>query len=234
MWPNIEEALFRFPLLVSDADGYGAHVLHGALERYGLKYAPIPYMTAKNLCRKGLDAVIYRLDYLSNLFLKEDIEEEDIPGKAVAWAELVLLALEQAEDTNIIDFVKGHRLKFGLISPDGFTKAQTIKKPRALPTIDDVIVEADKDNPFYGMGVVFTGKMLSLTRVEAQKMVLRVGGNIPKTVNKDTDFLVVGEQDIRVVGADGMSGKMKKAQTLREIGHPIEIISEQDFLEMIK
>jgi len=43
-------------------------------------------------------------------------------------------------------------------------------------------------------------------------------------------ILVVGQQDYRIVGDDGMSGKQEKAVKLIEKGSFLEIISEDDFL----
>ncbi len=53
------------------------------------------------------------------------------------------------------------------------------------------------------------------------------------SVTKKTDILVVGQQDYRIVGADGMSSKQKKALTLLEKGHDIEILSETEFINRI-
>ncbi|HEV9939085.1 TPA: DNA polymerase III subunit epsilon, partial [Streptococcus pneumoniae] len=55
-----------------------------------------------------------------------------------------------------------------------------------------------------------------------------------KGVTKHTNILVVGEQDWRVVGTDGLSSKMKKAQTLLEKGQDIEIMTENDFIRLLE
>ena len=64
-------------------------------------------------------------------------------------------------------------------------------------------------------------------------MVKNIGGVPTDSVTKETDVLVVGQQDYRVVGADGMSNKQKKALKLLEKGHNIEILSESEFLERL-
>ncbi|VMF70904.1 Exonuclease [Streptococcus pneumoniae] len=58
--------------------------------------------------------------------------------------------------------------------------------------------------------------------------------NPEKGVTKHTNILVVGEQDWRVVGTDGLSSKMKKAQTLLEKGQDIEIMTENDFIRLLE
>ena len=53
------------------------------------------------------------------------------------------------------------------------------------------------------------------------------------SVTKQTEVLVVGQQDYRVVGDSGMSGKQKKALDLLAKGQNIEILSEAEFLSRI-
>ena len=64
-------------------------------------------------------------------------------------------------------------------------------------------------------------------------MVKNIGGVPTNSVTSDTDVLVVGQQDYRVVGADGMSSKQKKALSFLEKGHNIEILSETEFINRI-
>ena len=52
-------------------------------------------------------------------------------------------------------------------------------------------------------------------------------------MTKQTDVLVVGQQDYRVVGEDGMSEKQEKALKLLAKGQDIEILSETEFLSRI-
>ena len=60
-----------------------------------------------------------------------------------------------------------------------------------------------------------------------------VGGIPTDSVTAKTDVLVVGQQDYRVVGDSGMSGKQKKALQLLEKGKDIEILSETEFLSRV-
>ena len=44
---------------------------------------------------------------------------------------------------------------------------------------------------------------------------------------------VVGQQDYRRVGEDGMSTKQEKAMALKDAGQDIEVMSEEQFLSML-
>ena len=62
--------------------------------------------------------------------------------------------------------------------------------------------------------------MKGLSRNDAQNIVRSLGGDVVSSVSKDTSFIVSGEN---------AGSKLYKA---RELG--ITIISEQDFLNMVK
>ena len=74
---------------------------------------------------------------------------------------------------------------------------------------------------------------MDMPRADARRAVVAVGGQAPERVTKDLDYLVVGTQDLRVVGESGLSGKMKLAAHFNEKGSEIEVITEQDFMEML-
>lgn len=233
-WSEMAKVICRYPVLVSAADGYDTNVLFNALANHAIDFAPITYITAKNICRRGIDSPIYNLDWLAMKILGSEVEEADIPGMAAAWAKLVCIATQDAAEEDLIGFCQHNRIVPGTISPEGIRKSHTIAKKKSIPTPGaGVEVFPDESNPFCGAAVVFTGKLETLTRQEAQTMVVRIGGIAQDRITKDTDFLIVGEQDIRVVGIDGLSGKMKKANEMREKGIPIEILSEKDFLEIM-
>ena len=71
-------------------------------------------------------------------------------------------------------------------------------------------------------------------RFSAKSFTVNLGGHCPTTVTKDTNFLVVGDQDFRKFTDGISSSKMKKAQKLRVAGSDIELISEDDFRRMLE
>jgi DNA ligase (NAD+) len=77
------------------------------------------------------------------------------------------------------------------------------------------------------LSFLFTGKLLSFTRKDAQKMVKDQGGDTPSSITKSLNFLVVGN------GSKVISSKQKKAIKFNKKGSHIQIINESKFLEMI-
>ena len=84
---------------------------------------------------------------------------------------------------------------------------------------------------FADQSVVFTGRLASLSRKEAQELVLEHGGLIQNHVTKTTSFVVIGEEGF--VGEIVTSRKIKRAETINTEDGNIRIITESEFLEML-
>lgn len=94
-------------------------------------------------------------------------------------------------------------------------------------------IEIDKSHVFYGKSFIFTGELPTVNRKIAMEKVVSNGGILKSTVNSKLDYLVLGIQDLSIVGSDGMSTKERKAKQLISEGANIKILNEQDFLKML-
>jgi DNA ligase (NAD+) len=99
------------------------------------------------------------------------------------------------------------------------------KNIKFLEKLDKVGIEIElpetKISPkLEGKTFVFTGALKSMTRDEAKEKVRLLGGDVSSSVSKNTDYVVVGEEP---------GSKYEKAKKLG-----VKIISEKEFLEMIK
>lgn len=90
-----------------------------------------------------------------------------------------------------------------------------------------------EEHPFVGKNFVLTGDLNSMSREHATQEIVNCGGLVKSAVSKKTNFLVVGSQNISVVGEDGLSSKQEKANAIIEKGGEIKIISEEDFLSYL-
>ncbi len=236
-WPEIQSLFNKFDFAVCSAEGYSAKALFGTLSRLGVHFEPIKFCNAKAICRRSLNEVSYSLDYLCMRYYNDCVYSDEPASIAMRWADFALKGLASVDAGTLSDFLADAKISTGLMSPAEFVPSlcQRDYSKRKHSVFDPSIVQidADADNPFYGMSVVFTGKMESLKRDDARAAVIRVGGYAPDRLTQDCDYLVVGVQDLRVVGEKGMSGKMKSAEKYRAKGLPIEIINEEDFIEMI-
>lgn len=91
----------------------------------------------------------------------------------------------------------------------------------------------DSDNPLYGKYCVFTGKLEKFTRQKAMQLVADLGGINEDSVTKNTNFLILGNNDYCSTIKDGKSTKQKKAESYKLKGRDIEIIPETVFYDML-
>ncbi|MDC0230539.1 NAD-dependent DNA ligase LigA [Aureispira] len=111
---------------------------------------------------------------------------------------------------------------------DVFAQPETIDLLNKLETlgVNCLRLESEKkqeiaaDAPLAGKTVVFTGTLVQLKRSEAKQLVVNAGGKSVGSVSSKLNYLVAGEK---------AGSKLKKAQ---ELG--IKILTEQDFLDLIK
>lgn len=93
--------------------------------------------------------------------------------------------------------------------------------------------EIDEDNFFYGKHVVFAGKLEKMLRKDAMQIIVDLGGILDKSVNKNTNYLILGNNDYNAVLHGDKSNKHKKAEKLKMEGNDINIIDEFTFYDII-
>lgn len=86
---------------------------------------------------------------------------------------------------------------------------------------------------FEGASFVFTGKLATMTRTEAQAKVAAANGKKSGTVGKTLGYLVIGDEGSPMYGQGRKGSKQVKAESLNEQGAEIRIISETAFLQML-
>ena len=99
----------------------------------------------------------------------------------------------------------------------------------------DAKIESVSTNDFSGIRFAITGELESLSRQQAIREVEKRGGTVKDSISRQTNYLVVGIQDLSIVGPDGLSGKQRKAKQINESGDAqIKIIDEDAFLTLLK
>lgn len=89
-----------------------------------------------------------------------------------------------------------------------------------------------KDDKLSGLSFCFSGTLQGFTRAEAISAVETHGGVYHKNLAQQTNYLVVGK--IRPAELEnGGTGKVKKVSELSKSGSQIEILSENDFLQLL-
>ena len=238
-FPEVRKAIVDFigsDIVVAHFAQFDMGALNDVYNKYQLDYDDIKYICSYRLAKVAMPGQLnYKLKNLSKA-LNIQLDHHNALSDAKASGLILdhLLSANSFSDLN--DFLKEYRYdKTGLLGQRGFKRKKDAKyKDNLIYTPTEEEKEAmDPDHYFYGLYFCFTGKLERMTRKEANKAVALIGGVPEKGVTNHTNILVVGEQDWRVVGVDGLSSKMKKAQSLLEKGHDIEIMTENDFIRLL-
>ncbi|MBC3901667.1 hypothetical protein GH811_18885 [Acetobacterium malicum] len=115
------------------------------------------------------------------------------------------------------------------------SKASKVNKNKSI-SISEIIptnTEFDVNHPLFGKVCVFTGA-LSLPREELMQFVVDHGGICGSGITKKTNYLFVGsfENETRLKGKK--SSKILKAEQYISEGLDLKILSEREFIDMIK
>jgi DNA polymerase-3 subunit epsilon len=224
-------------IVVAHNTSFDMYALRDAFDKYGIDYPTFDYFCTLRIARyivKGcysysLDIV---LDHLGIKFEHHHKADSDSHG----CAELLLRCLE-IDDISLEGLEEKYHFHRGKFAHNTFIahlqNAKSYDYESIIKGLKDHPELIDEGNYFYGKNVCFTGTCQYGTRKDLLQKVKDVGGIPMDNVTNNTDVLVVGQQDYRIVGADGMSNKQKKAFKLLNNGHDIEILSETEFINRI-
>lgn len=217
-----------FPQLMDMLSGrVVAH--HTAFDRVSLERASKKYQVGELACswldtarvaRRAWEQFRYRGYGLDNLaqYCGVAFRHHDAVEDARAAGEILLRAMEES-GVLLDDWLKR---AYRPISSGGGGRYASAK----------VSMEGNPDGHLAGEVIVFTGA-LSLPRQEAAKVAAEAGCDVRTGVSKKTTLLVVGDQDIRYLAGHKKSSKHRRAEELIAGGHPLRILQESDFLEIV-
>lgn len=81
--------------------------------------------------------------------------------------------------------------------------------------------------------IVFTGKLVSMNRRQAQALVFALGGCYQEAITQKTTLLVAGLSKIDLFVTDSCSKKRQEAEKWIKRGVPLRIITEKEFLVLV-
>jgi len=235
IWQDIKPLLEHKVLIAHNAK-FDFGVLQKTLEAYQIPYTSFDYLCSMQISKKvwvglpqyGLKPLCVR----NNIEFKHHRAAND----SEATAKLTLKAFQAAGVSSVNEFKEMFNLPFGNLSDKGDISYNSNVIPKKGKSFKLYEGDPTKFNPgsiFYGKTVVFTGTLSSMVRGKAKQIIADIGGNVKNQCTMNTDFLIVGQQDIKVVGENGMSESHLKAIELIENGCSLKILVEEDFIEII-
>lgn len=234
VWEQIE-AMLNGRLVVAHNTAFDISVLRRSAEHHGYVPDSFPFACTYRIARAAMpDAISWSLDVLANDFgipLTHHDPLSDAQAAGQLW-----LGLAERFGTTHSALLKSLSYRLGHFHPVGYKpfsnavasssgSAKSISAKEFTPH-----GEPNPEGPLFAKRIVFTGTLLSMPRREAFQAAVDAGAKPSQTVNRHTDYLVVGTTDNRRVGETGRSSKHRKALALAIEGSPIKIIDEDEFV----
>lgn len=234
LWKEIRP-LVENKFLIAHNAGFDFSVLRKTLETYNIPFPNLRYSCSYIFSKKiweGLPA--YDLKTLCR-FNKIELNHHRAESDSRATAELSIKAFKEFGVTSFDDFPSKLKTNIGELFDGGYkpSTARRVYKISDLAKIEGDPKKQNTNSIFFGKKVVFTGTLSSMIRREAQQIIADIGGINELRITKSTNFLIVGQQDYKVVGEDGMSNKQKTVIKYVESGLEIEMLSENEFMRNI-
>lgn len=244
IYPIINEFIGDNPVVAHYAP-FDIGVVQAENNRYNLPNFEFDYFDSYYLSRFTLNLLSYKLDDVSKFLGYTDFDHHNALADCYACGFIIneLYRQTNSESLDSLLLKAGyHRLgHLGKEKRDGFHR--TSQHPRASKPIDysqvlnDLVQpdysSLDPNHPFFDKTMVFTGTLQSMVRREAWQKAVDVGANIGNRLTLQTNILVLGEQNAKIVGEEKKSKKIKKAEQMLSEGRDIELITENDFLRML-
>ena len=224
-------------IAVTHNSSFDMTVLRKTLDYYQLDYPAMPFFCSLQLARKVItECMNYQLPTLCETLGIPFEHHHNAKADAVACAEVFLECLRRSGVSSFVELMEKYRFTFGqFYDPSFFRPLRSVASVSAGTSAKDIVGDPDKvdvDSYFYGKHICFTGTLSLCSRSELQQIIADIGGRPQDGVNLDTQILVVGQQDMKRVDTTGLSGKHKKALSIKKKDptHDIEIMSEADFM----
>lgn len=238
IWNEIKE-LLQDNIVIAHNASFDISVLRHVLNKYNIEFPTFKYSCTRILSKKTWTSLTnYKLNTIAehlNISFNHHNQLEDANACAKIFDNIL-----KANET--YDFEELHtllKIRVGSIFPTGYKPCEVksssysvkeyLKPKDIVPTIEDF----DINHEFYNKGIAFTGTLNSMQRKDAAFAAVNRGAFYCNTVNKKTNYLVMGIQDYSKFIDGEKSSKLKKAEDLIFKGQDLEIISEDEFIRLL-
>lgn len=226
-------------MLIAHNASFDMSVLRAAMNAYEIQVPKIQY----GCTLKAAKAIWPRLENhklgtLCNIHGIVNNQHHRAGNDANVTAQIALKILEEKKANDFRELSK-----FGVyiteLQPYGENRYVNenydfIPEKSNLDSLIELVSMPKNNNLFEGKKIVFTGELETMPRKFAQRITKLLGGDASDYVSSRTNILVVGRNDYSAFksGSKLLSSKLKKAVLYKEGGVPIEIISEDEFLNL--
>ncbi|WP_313894042.1 exonuclease domain-containing protein [Psychrobacillus sp.] len=234
-WPDFKGFVENQTIIAHNAS-FDISVLKASLDNFHESYPAFEYGCSYQMAKKVWPNLYnHKLSTVAN-YLGISLRHHDALEDARAAARITIEAMQKSRTNSVRELSNLYKLKIGTPTP---VKKQTPrtrnkKEDTAIQFLETTNSMPNKRHPLYDANIVFTGRMLSMTRVQAAQLAVNCGAVCKGSVDVHTNVLVVGDNDLVKYIQGIKSTKMQKAEGMIARGIPIEIMGEGDFLRLVR
>lgn len=222
-------------LVIAHNASFDISVLRRTLEYYNIGFPKCLYGCTLILARNHYREVAnYKLNTIANS-IGYKFNHHNAVEDAEAAARIMLDICKRVKINDLASLSFRGGIKLGELYYGGYESCKSLIKNEAIEKDLSIYKDMDfNEDFFHNKVVVFTGPLESMKRHEAMEIVRRMGGTTGGTVTKKTTCLVTGVKNRERLTLNYKSTKLRRAEALIEAGQKIEIITEEQFLKIIK
>lgn len=230
---------FENNLVVAHNASFDISVLRNTLDLYNISYPSFNYcctmLMSKNffsyLDNAKLNTVSDHLGYKFN--------HHHASSDASACANILLKVKGEVNvdcNDSLFDLVG---LELGKVYDNKYTPCRSLGKKLTSSRVNTLATNSSNytsdisTSYFKNKVIVFTGPLSSMTRTQANSLIVRLGGIVGSSVTKKTNILITGVKNIQDLTFNQMSTKLRKAIDLDSSGQDISFINEEEFLDIL-
>jgi DNA polymerase III subunit epsilon len=238
VWEKIKDH-FNDNLVIAHNASFDISVLRKTAELYAIELPDFEYICTMKLAKNFYRAIENSKLNTVNNFLGYEFKHHDALYDALACSNILLNISEELGCKDIKEISKLIGVTIGSVSGYGYRPSSTNGKilrisNRLKSSKKENFFERLEYNAFKDEVVVFTGKLNSMSRDEAMRLVRKLGGSTGSSVTRNTTTLVTNMKDIKDLRREEMSSKLKKAIDLNAKGQNIKFLNEEEFLRIGK
>lgn len=232
LWPSIHKYIGSARLVAHNAR-FDMSVLSQVLGVYGCAVPETEYLCTLQMARALWRYPSYSLPFLASTF-EIDLQHHDALSDAEACAHVLIRGMAEVGTVDSEEFVKLSPLGVGILGSqwkcEGPKAASGLKQTKSIAKF-----YSGRLADLQGKTISTTGALgRGLTRVNFVELVEEAGGKFHPSPRKTTQLFVVGSNDASSLAKNqSLTSKHRKALELFENESGIEIISADDFLDML-
>ncbi|WP_278659100.1 exonuclease domain-containing protein [Ruthenibacterium lactatiformans] len=227
--------LRHYPIVAHGAQFERSVITHGC-ERYSLQLPHLTFYCTSALFQYNYpNYKKYKLDWLCEMFGIPLMHHNALSDSA-ACANLFLQLLND-ETTAIFPLRPTEQKRsYSGWNPIEISIQTDASEPRKRSLVMPNIQFEAFDSSFEGKRFVLTGEIGELNRDQFFDEISNLGGKVIENVSSKTDYVVVGAVDLDVVKDKDTykTGKVIKAESIRESGGTIKIVSMEEVYQALQ